>query len=132
MAKIMIMSSRFGINQKWKRWKIIRTCTYNLMFYCYLNCFCCTVDRRKAFNLISSQNHCQRSLLLRISDAPWAEFESVQNLSLGFVKWSCVVMITTTLRRHCGGAFEKFRNNSLKNYGSFRSKILVIIWTHKL
>ena len=31
-----------------------------------MNCFCGMVDRRKASSLISSWDHCQRSLLLRI------------------------------------------------------------------
>ena len=33
-------------------------------------CFCGMVDRRKAFSLISSQDHCQRSSPSRISDTP--------------------------------------------------------------
>ena len=33
-----------------------------------LNCFCGMVDRRKAFSLISSRDHCQRSSPSRISD----------------------------------------------------------------
>ena len=32
--------------------------------------FCDIVDRRKAFSLISSRDHCQRSSPLRISDTP--------------------------------------------------------------
>ena len=35
-----------------------------------MNCFCGMVDRRKAFSLISSRDHCQRSSPLRISDMP--------------------------------------------------------------
>ena len=33
-----------------------------------MNCFCGMVDRRKAFSLISSRDHCQRSSPTRISD----------------------------------------------------------------
>ena len=51
-----------------------------------MNCFCGTVDRRKAFNLISSRDHCQRSLPLRISDTPQAGFGPAQNLSSGLVE----------------------------------------------
>ena len=62
--------------------------------------FCGMVDRRKAFSLISSRGHCQRSSLSRISDTPRAGFEPAQNLSSGLVKWRCAVVITTTPRRH--------------------------------
>ena len=58
------------------------------------------VNRRKAFSLISSRDHCQRSSPSRISDTPRAGFEPAQNLSSGFVEWSCAVVITTTPRRH--------------------------------
>ena len=66
-----------------------------------LNCFCGMVDRRwrKAFSLISSQDHCQRSSPSRISNPPRAGFEPAQNLSLGLVEWSCAVVITATPRR---------------------------------
>ena len=64
-----------------------------------MNCFCVMVDRRKAFSLISSRDHCQRSSLPRISDTPRAGFEPAQNLSSGLVEWSCAVVITTTPRR---------------------------------
>ena len=60
--------------------------------------FCDMVDQRKAFSLISSQDHCQRSSPLRISDTPQAGFEPAQNLSSGLVERSCAVAITTTLR----------------------------------
>ena len=39
-----------------------------------LNCFCGIVNRRKAFRLISSRDHCQRSSPSRISDTPQAGF----------------------------------------------------------
>ena len=48
--------------------------------------FSCMVDRRKAFNFISSQGHCQRSSPLRISNMLQAGFEPAQDLSSGFVE----------------------------------------------
>ena len=38
-----------------------------------------------------------RLSISRISDTPRARIELVQNLSLGFVEWSCAVVITTRL-----------------------------------
>ena len=70
---------------------------------CYellMNCFCGMVDWRKAFSLISSWDHCQRSSPSRISDTPRAGFEPAQNLSSGLVEWSCAVVITTTPCHH--------------------------------
>ena len=64
-----------------------------------MNCFCVMVDRRKAFSLISSRNHCRRSWPSWISDTPRVGFEPAQNLISGLVKWSCAVVITTTPRR---------------------------------
>ena len=62
-----------------------------------LNCFCGMVgNRRKAFSLISSWDHYQRSSPSRISDTPRAGFEPAQNLSSGLVEWSCAVVINTT------------------------------------
>ena len=63
-----------------------------------MNCYCGMVDRRKAFSLISSRDHCQRSSPSWISDTPRAGFEPAQNLSSGFVEWSCAVVITTAPR----------------------------------
>ena len=48
-------------------------------------CFCGMVDRQKAFSLISSRDHCQRSSPSRISNMLRA-FEPAQNLSSGFVE----------------------------------------------
>ena len=48
--------------------------------------FCGMVDRRKAFGLISSRDHCQRSSPSRIFDMPRAGFEPMHNLSSGFVE----------------------------------------------
>ena len=58
------------------------------------------VKRRKAFSLISSRGHCQRSSPLRISNTPQVGFEPAQNLSSGLVEWSFAVVITTTPRRY--------------------------------
>ena len=49
--------------------------------------------------MISSWDHCQRSLPSRISDTLWVGFEPVQNLSSGFDEWSCAVAITITPQR---------------------------------
>ena len=81
------------------------------MFYCFrmfvnkrfimmMNCFCGMVNRQKAVNPISSRDHSQRSSPSRISDTPRAGFEHAQNLSSGFVEWSCAVVITITPQRH--------------------------------
>ena len=61
-----------------------------------MNCFCDMVDRGEAFSLISSNDHCQRSLPLRISDTPRAGLKPAQNLSSGFVELSFAIVITTT------------------------------------
>ena len=74
--------------------------TSSHFFTVMMNCFCSIVDRRKAFSLISSRGHCQRSSPSRISDMPQAGFQPAQNLSSGLVEWSCAVVITTTPRRH--------------------------------
>ena len=71
-----------------------------LLMIIMMNCFCGMVYRWKAFSLISGRDHCQRSSPSRISDTPWAGFELVQNRSLGFLEWSCAVVITTVPRRH--------------------------------
>ena len=71
-----------------------------MMMMMMINCFCGMVDRRKAFSLISSRDHCQRSSPSRISDTPRAGFEPAQSLSSGLVEISCAVVITTTPRRH--------------------------------
>ena len=65
-----------------------------------MNCFGGMADRRKAFTLISSRDHCQRSSPSRISDTPRAGFEPAQSLNSGLVKWSYAAVITTTPRRH--------------------------------
>ena len=66
-----------------------------------MNFFCGMVDQRKAFSLISSRDHCQRSSPSRISDTPRAGFEPAQNLSSGLVEWSCAVVITAIPWTNC-------------------------------
>ena len=43
-------------------------------------------DQQKAFSIISSRDHCQRSSPSRISYTPRAGFEPAQNLSSGLVE----------------------------------------------
>ena len=57
-----------------------------MMMMMMMNCFCGMVVRRKAFNLISSWDHCQRSTPSQISDMPRAGFEPAQNLSSDLVE----------------------------------------------
>ena len=40
-----------------------------------MNCFCGMVDWQKVFSLVSSQDHCQGSSPLQISDTLWAGYE---------------------------------------------------------
>ena len=74
-----------------------------MMMMMMMNCFCGMADRRKVFSLISSRDHCQRSSPSWISGSPRAGFKPAQSCaeqkkSLGFVAWSCAVVITTTPR----------------------------------
>ena len=62
--------------------------------------FCSMADRRKAFSLISSRDHSQRSSPSQISYTPRPELEPQHNLSKGLVEWRCAVVITTTPQRH--------------------------------
>ena len=67
--------------------KVGATClTMMMMMMMMMNGFCGMVDRRKAFSLTSSRDHCQRSSSLRISDTPGAGFGPAQNLSSDFVE----------------------------------------------
>ena len=56
-----------------------------VMMVVMMNCFRRMVDRRKAFSLISSQDHCQRFSSSQISDTPRAVCKSAQDLSSGLV-----------------------------------------------
>ena len=87
-------------NYCWTVWKKICFCrliinipTLLLLLLLLLNCFCGMVDQPKAFSLISSQDHCQRSSPLQISNKLWARYEFVQNLSSGVAEWSCKVVM---------------------------------------
>ena len=68
-----------------------------------MSCFCGMFDWWKAFSLISSRDHCQRSSQSQISNMPRAGFEPVQNLSSGLVEWSCAVVI------------KEYKNNIFQN-----------------
>ena len=57
-----------------------------MMVMMMMNSFCGMVNRRKAFSLISSRDHCQRSSPSRISDMSRARFEPAQTLSSGLVE----------------------------------------------
>ena len=59
-----------------------------LHFVELMNYFCGMVDQRKAFSLISTQDHCQRFSPSQISNMPQAEFEPVQKLNSGFKFWN--------------------------------------------
>ena len=96
-----------------------------------MNCFCSMVDRRKAFSLISSRDHCQWSSPSWISDTPRAGFEPAQSLSSGLVEWSCAVVITITPRRHAFGSQRVIESQTLLKsvrqhfypiFSSFRDK----------
>ena len=95
-----------------KKRKILRTSYLHKSLMMMMNCFLQLVGRRKAFSLISSRDHCQRSSSSRISDTSRAGFEPVQNLSSGFV-----VVITTTprptkiLTRNAMKILESFQRN---------------------
>ena len=70
-----------------------------LMMMMMMTCFCGIADWRKVLSLTSSWDHSKRFSPSQISDTSWAGFEHLQNLSSGFVKGSCAVVITTTPRR---------------------------------
>ena len=84
-----------------------------MMMMIMMNCFCDMVDGRKAFSLISSWDHCQRSSLLWISNTPRAGFEPAQNLSADLVEWSCAVVLTTTPRH------QQINYTVISNYQCF-------------
>ena len=84
----------------WAKWR------FDDFFLWMMNCFCRTVDRRIESSFISSRDHCQSFSPSRISDTMRAGFETTQNLSSGFVEWTCAVVMITTLRRH----YTKSRN----------------------
>ena len=64
-----------------------------------MNRYCGMVDRRKAFSLISSRDHCQRSSPSRISDTPRAGFEPAQNLKFRLCRTKLCSSIFWLIRR---------------------------------
>ena len=86
-------------------------------------------DQRKAFSLISSRDHFQRSSPLRISDTSHAGFEPEQNLSSGFTESSCAVGITTTPRRCYRQIFLGYfllfaQNDSMHEWTCFKTDLI--------
>ena len=71
-----------------------------MMMMMMINCFCGMVDRRKAFSLISSLDHCQRS-------SPPAHFASRV--------WTCAEPEFSALNRTFMGKIRKFCHFSLEN-----------------
>ena len=57
-----------------------------MMMMMMINCYCGMIDRQKAFSLMSSRDLCQKSSQSRISYAPRAGSEPVQNLRSGFAE----------------------------------------------
>ena len=53
---------------------------YSVLQVLIVNCFCGTVNRQKAFSLISSRERCQSSSPSQIYDTPRAGFAPAQNL----------------------------------------------------
>ena len=86
-----------------------------MMMMMMMNFFCGMVDRRKAFSLISSRDHCQISSPSQISDTPRAGFEPAQNLNSGLFELSCAVVITTTPRRQEFNEYLNFKNCQLES-----------------
>ena len=74
-----------SFKKTWHFFNVLWLCMMMMMMMMMMNYFYGVVDRRKAFSLISSLDHCQRSLTSRISDTVWAGFGPVQNLSSGLV-----------------------------------------------
>ena len=65
-----------------------------------MNCFCGIVHQRKEFRLFLNWGHHQKSSPSRTSNISQAGFEPVQNLSSGFIEWSCTMVIITTPQNH--------------------------------
>ena len=72
-----------SFKKTWHFFNVLWLCMMMMMMM--MNYFYGMVDQRKAFSLISSLDHCQRSLTSRISDTLWAGFGPAQNLSSGLV-----------------------------------------------
>ena len=102
------------------------------MMMMMMNCFCGMVDRRKAFSLISSRGHCQRSSPSRVSNTPRAGFEPAQNLSSDLVEWSCAIMITITPRHHILLERTKNLTKIFKYSKHFPENLQYFSWTGSL
>ena len=63
------------------------------MFMMTINCFCVMVDRQKTLSFIPKREYCQEFSPSQIIDTPGAGFKPAQNLSSGFVQWSCAGVI---------------------------------------
>ena len=111
---VIISSIYWNISQLYSIWFMFSLIIMMKM----INCFCGMVDRWKAFSLISSWDHCQKSPALQVSDTPRAAFEHVQNLSSGFVEWSYAVVITTTPGCHYFSYRNHFIHFLLKSDGA--------------
>ena len=83
------------------------------------------VDWRKAFNVISSWDHCRRSSSSWISDTSWAGFETSQNLSSGLVEWDCAIVATTTPRK-------QLRSSIKNSVTQSRVKLLIVRFSFNL
>ena len=99
-------------------------------FYELINCFCGMVDWRKAFNLISSRDHCQRSSPSRISDSSRAGFESVffQNLQFGIYVRKCTTKFWDTVpnsrvSQYMGISFDKLLDKHHQLNWRFLSRV---------
>ena len=103
-----------------------------MMMMMMMNCFCGMVDRRKAFSLISSRGHCQRSSPSRVSNTPRAGFEPAQNLSSDLVEWSCAIMITITPRHHILLERTKNLTKIFKYSKHFPENLQYFSWTGSL
>ena len=57
-----------------------------MMMIMMMNCLCGIVDRRTAFSLISSRDHCQRPSPSRISNMSQAGFQPAQDLRSGLAE----------------------------------------------
>ena len=72
-------------------WCTILICIFDSLMM--MNCFCKMVEKRKAFSIISSWDHCQRFSPLFISKVLWVGFEPANNLNSGFFEGSCAEVI---------------------------------------
>ena len=92
------------------------------MMMVMINCFCGVTDRWNGFSLIYCRDHCQGFSSSQISNTPRVGFESAQNLNLGFLEWSCAVVITTKPRCHI--ITTTLRSNlKLRNVRCLRNQI---------